>query len=71
MGALVKARNYTPAGSDVPIPTLETWPKLFNLKLDKNESYNVVERNEATAEKLRARFIELREEFYGIPRGWK
>ena len=42
-GQLLTSRNYTPPGGSESVPTLGTWPLLYELGRDPAEAYNVAE----------------------------
>jgi arylsulfatase A len=70
-GRMAGGRDYTPPGTDTPIPTLGTWPRLFHVRLDRGESYDVVKKYPEKARELGARLEAWRKEFYSNPRGWR
>jgi uncharacterized sulfatase len=70
-GRMAGGRDYTPAGTEIPIPTLGTWPRLFQVRRDRGESYDVVKKYPGKARELGARLEAWSKEFYGNPRGWK
>ncbi len=69
-GRIAGARDYTPAGIDIRIPTLGTWPRLFRMDLDPGESYDVVKRFPDRAEEMARRLEAFRRAFRRNPRGW-
>jgi arylsulfatase A-like enzyme len=69
-GRIAGARDYTPPGTEIRIPTLGTWPKLFQVRRDRGESYDVVKKYPKKAEELGARLEAWSKEFYINPRGW-
>lgn len=71
VGKLAGARDYTPKGSDEAIPTLGTWPLLYEMSRDTGESYNVVKKYPDAARRLGERLEAWRAEFYANPRGWR
>ena len=70
-GRVVSARNYTPPGSTLSIPTLGTWPLLYRLDRDAGESYNVAKKYPQVAQRMGERLTAWKKEFYANPRGWK
>lgn len=70
-GRLAGARDYTPAGSDIRIPTLGTWPRLFHVGRDPGESYDLVKRHPARAGEMGERLEAWREAIHRNPRGWR
>ena len=69
-GRIAGARDYTPPGTDIRIPTLGTWPKLFQVRRDRGESYDVVKKYPEKAEEMGENLEAWRKTFYGNPRGW-
>ncbi len=69
-GRIAGVRDYTPPGSEVPIPTLGTWPRLFQVRRDSGESYDVVKKYPEKAREMGARMETWRQGFYSNPRGW-
>ncbi len=63
-------RDYKPEGSDISVPTMATWPLLYNIKLDRGESYNVAKKYPAVANRMRAMLERFEAEFTKNPRGW-
>jgi arylsulfatase A-like enzyme len=70
-GLFAGGRDYTPAGETESIPVSGTWPLLYNLELDPDESYNVLKSNPDIANRLKKELGEWRDEFYSNPRGWQ
>jgi len=71
LARMAGARDYQPADGGPPLPTLGTWPNLYHLGRDPDESYNVLRRYPDTAAALEREMNAWREEFYANPRGWK
>jgi arylsulfatase A-like enzyme len=69
-GRIAGARDYTPPGTEIRIPTLGTWPKLFQVRRDRGEAYDVVKKYPKKAEEMGARLEAWRKTFYKNPRGW-
>ncbi len=69
-GRIAGARDYTPPGTEIRIPTMGTWPKLFHLRRDRGESYDVVKKYPKKAEEMGERLEAWSKEFYINPRGW-
>ncbi len=65
------SRDYKPEGSDVSVPTMASWPLLYNLKADQDESYNLVKKYPEVAARMRAMMKQFENEFIENPRGWK
>lgn len=70
-GRMAGARDYTPPGTEIRIPTLGTWPRLFHLGRDRGEAYDVVKKYPEKATALGERMEAWTKEFYRNPRGWK
>jgi uncharacterized sulfatase len=70
-GRMAAGRDYTPPGTDIRIPTLGTWPRLFHVRRDRDESYDVVKKYPEKAAAIGARLEAWRREFCSNPRGWK
>jgi len=68
-GAILTGRDYSPPGSDESIPTLGTWPLLYDLRRDPAEAYNVAETHPEIAAGLDRRLEEWRTAFRAKPRG--
>jgi len=69
-GRIAGARDYTPPGTDISIPTLGTWPRLFHVRRDHGESYDVVKKYPEKAKEMGATLDAWSREFYRNPRGW-
>ena len=69
-GRIAGARDYTPPDTEIRIPTLGTWPKLFHVRRDRGESYDVVKKYPEKAEEMGERLDAWSKEFYRNPRGW-
>ncbi len=70
-GRIAGSRDYTPPGTDIRIPTLGTWPMLFQVRRDRDEAYNVAKKYPDRTQNLGARLEAWRQVFYSNPRGWK
>ncbi len=69
-GRMLTSRNYTPPGGDESVPTLGTWPLLYELHRDPAEAYNVAEKHPDVAGDLARQLQAWRSEFLANPRGW-
>lgn len=67
-GRLVSARNYSPPGSEISVPTLGTWPLLYHLGRDSGEAYNVAGKYPVIVEELAQLLDDWKTEFYLDPR---
>jgi arylsulfatase A len=70
-GQAANGRDYYPPGSDVGIPTLGTWPLLYNLHSDPSESYNVAKGNVELTNEMGDTLKQWKAGFMANPRGWK
>lgn len=70
-GKAANSRDYYPEGSNVGIPTLGTWPLLYDLSLDREEGYNVAKRYPDVTQQLEQELKRWQKEFMENPRGWK
>jgi len=70
-GRLLSSRDYTPPDGGEPVPTLGTWPLLYELQRDPAEAYNVAKTRPEIAAKLGERLDVWRSEFLANPRGWR
>ena len=43
-GKLAAGHDYRPQGSAESVPTMASWPILYNMSLDKGESYNLIKK---------------------------
>ncbi len=68
-GRLLMGRNYQPPGSAESVPTLGTWPLLYDLRLDPEEAYNVADRHPEVVRELGRRLEAWRTAFLADPRG--
>ncbi len=70
-GRLLTGRDYRPPGSERSVPTLGTWPLLYDLERDPEEAYNVAESHPAQVRALGERLDAWRTGFRDNPRGWR
>jgi uncharacterized sulfatase len=70
-GKLLTGRDYQPPGSQDSVPTLGTWPLLYDLERDPGEAYNVAESHPRRVRELRERLAAWRAAFRDNPRGWR
>jgi uncharacterized sulfatase len=70
-GKSANSRDYYPAGGGDPVPTLGTWPLLYDMERDRDEAYNVAKRHPETVRKLGAQLAAWEAAFNAAPRGWK
>jgi uncharacterized sulfatase len=70
-GKILTGRDYRPPDSAESVPTLGTWPLLYELNRDPGEAYNVAETEAQRVRELRAKLEEWRAGFRENPRGWR
>ncbi|UCE85901.1 MAG: sulfatase [Deltaproteobacteria bacterium] len=70
-GKLLTGRDYRPPGAAESVPTLGTWPLLYDLERDPGEAYNVAESHPERARALEERLEAWRAAFRENPRGWR
>ncbi|MDJ0866159.1 MAG: sulfatase [Myxococcota bacterium] len=70
-GRLLAGRDYRPPGSSVSVPTLGTWPLLYDLERDPEEAYNVAASHPRRVAALGERLSAWRAAFLADPRGWR
>jgi len=70
-GQAANGRDYYPPGSDVGIPTLGTWPLLYDLSIDPSESYNLAKGHPEITQTMGDSISAWHAEFMANPRGWK
>jgi len=70
-GKLLAGRDYRPPGEDRGVPTLGTWPLLYDLERDREEAYNVAASHPARVQELGERLDAWRTAFRENPRGWR
>jgi uncharacterized sulfatase len=70
-GRVLAGRDYRPPGGKESVPTLGTWPLLYDLARDPDESYNVAATHPERARALRERLEAWRSAFLADPRGWR
>jgi arylsulfatase A len=71
VGWVTTSRDYDPGDGGPPIPTLGTWPLLYDLEHDPAEAYNVEARHPEIAARLATRLATWRAELLANPRGWR
>lgn len=62
--------KYSPPESDTVINRLDNWPKLYYLKDNSSESYNLSSRHDQKVEEMQQMLSEFRNDFLTNPRGW-
>jgi hypothetical protein len=70
-GRSANSRDYYPVGGGEPVPTLGTWPLLYDLDQDREESYNVARRHPDVCHRLDKQLAAWSRAFDAAPRGWK
>jgi uncharacterized sulfatase len=71
VGWVTTSRDYHPADGGDPIPTMGTWPHLYDLERDPAEAYNVQDRHPEVAARLAHTLDEWRADLFENPRGWQ
>ena len=70
-GQVANGNTYHPEGSTDSVPTLGTWPLLYNVGRDPGEAYNVAKQHPDVAHALEERLRAWSAEYYANPKGWK
>lgn len=70
-GRSANSRDYYPSGGGDPVPTLGTWPLLYDLERDREEAYNVARRHADVAQQLDAELGAWEQAFHAAPRGFR
>jgi len=70
-GRAANSRDYYPADGSDPVPTLGSWPMLYDLARDDEEAYNVAKRHPELVRELDAQLAQWTRAFNAAPRGWK
>jgi len=70
-GKLATGHHYRPPGATESVPTLGTWPLLYELGRDPGEAYNLAETRPELARQLGERLETWRATFIANPRGWR
>ena len=70
-GKSANSRDYYPPGGGDPVPTLGTWPLLYDMERDREEAYNVATRHPVLVQALDAQLTSWEQAFHAAPRGWK
>ncbi|MBW2315546.1 MAG: sulfatase-like hydrolase/transferase [Deltaproteobacteria bacterium] len=68
-GRLLTGRDYQPPGSAASVPTLGTWPLLYDLSRDREEAYNVAKSHPDVVRALGGRLEAWRAAFRDDPHG--
>jgi len=66
-----KGHDYKPEGSEESVPTMASFPMLYNMKHDPGENYNVIKRHPRVAEKMKKQLADFEKKFYANIRGFK
>lgn len=70
-GRLLAGRDYRPPGAAESVPTLGTWPLLYDLRRDPDEAYDVAASHPERVRDLRERLEAWRASLRENPRGWR
>jgi arylsulfatase A-like enzyme len=69
-GRISAGYEYKPEGTDISVPALGSNPLLYNVEVDRGESYNLIKRYPDVGHKLRKQLEQWESEFMKNPRGW-
>lgn len=69
-GKILSSRDYYPQDGADPVPTLGTWPLLYDMHLDPSESYNVAKHQQQVTARLGKSLSVWQKQFLEDPRGW-
>jgi len=69
-GKIAGGHDYHPEGSDESVPTLASWPLLYDMKLDPGENYNVIKHHPEIGRQMEEIMSRWEREFIKNPRGW-
>jgi len=70
VGSALAMMNYTPPGETESIPTLGEWPALYQLDIDRGESYNLAKKYPDQVQALQQRLTDFHQSYRENPRGW-
>jgi len=70
-GRSANSRDYYPADGSAPVPTLGTWPLLYDVERDRDEAYNLARHHPDVCERLDVQLADWTRTFHAAPRGWK
>jgi len=70
-GRILAGRDYRPPDATGSVPTLGTWPLLYDLERDPEEAYNVAKSHPERVRELSERLAAWRSGFRENPRGWR
>ncbi len=65
-----KGHDYKPPGSDESIPTIVSFPLLYDMKYDKGENYNLAKRHPKVTARMKKKLADFEKTFYGNIRGF-
>ena len=69
-GEILSSRDYYPPDGSDPVPTMGTWPLLYDMQLDPGESYNVTQHQPQVTARLAQSLSAWQKQFLEDPRGW-
>ncbi|PKL40632.1 MAG: arylsulfatase [Spirochaetae bacterium HGW-Spirochaetae-1] len=69
-GKAAGGHDYRPEGSDKSVPTMASWPILYNMERDCGESYNVMKKYPREGDTLLQKIRDFEKKFRENPRGW-
>jgi hypothetical protein len=70
-GDLSNTRDYRPPDGGAPVPTLGSWPLLYDVERDPEEAYNLAARHPDTVQRLGGDLEQWRRALMEAPRAWK
>jgi len=69
-GKLAAGHDYKPEGSAESFPTMASWPILYDMSLDKGESYNLIRKYPEIGREMLSNLEKFEDQLYKNPRGW-
>jgi hypothetical protein len=69
-GSAAAGHDCRPPGSDISVPTLASWPLLYNLDTDPGESYNLMKRHPGLGAEHRAKLERFERAIFANVQGW-
>jgi len=69
-GNIAGGYEYKPEGSDISVPALGSMPLLYDMELDRGESYNLIKKYPDEGKRLQKLMEKWEREFIKNPRGW-
>jgi len=69
-GNVAAGYEYKPENSDISVPALGSFPLLYNMELDRGESYNLMKKYPDVGRRMQELMERWEREFVKNPRGW-